>query len=35
MLRQWRARAEDVRHNGFYWRAAHTLAAALSLPYRF
>jgi hypothetical protein len=19
MLRQWRARAEDVRHNGFYW----------------
>jgi hypothetical protein len=19
MLRQWRQRAEDVRHNGFYW----------------
>ena len=19
MLRQWRTRAEDVRHNGFYW----------------
>jgi hypothetical protein len=20
MLRQWRTRAEDVRHNGFYWQ---------------
>lgn len=22
MLRQWRQRAEDVRHNGFYWCVA-------------
>ena len=25
MLRQWRQRAEDVRHNGFYWRVPRPL----------